>query len=229
MSRADTRRPILIATSNMGKYREITQVLAESPIAARVLVEWRSLADLPAPIPAPEETGLTFAANATLKAETYSRATGWWTLADDSGLEADALGGAPGVHSARYAGLPEGSPRAENDVANNQKLIAALAGVPQKQRTARFRCVLVLADGDRVLAQAEGSVEGLIIDDPRGNNGFGYDPHFFLPTLGRTMAELPAEEKNRLSHRGQALRRLHEQLPGLLRQAESSGTRRAER
>ncbi len=216
MSRAD-RHPILIATGNVGKYREITQVLAESPVGRPEQVGWKSLADLLSAVPPPAETGLTFAQNAILKAMAYSRASGWWTLADDSGLEVDALGGAPGVYSARYAGLPEGSTRAENDLANNRRLITALAGVPVQQRTARFRCVLVLADGDRVLAQSEGSVDGLIIDDPRGDNGFGYDPHFFLPALGQTMAELPAEKKNRLSHRGQALRRLRERLAELLR------------
>ncbi len=215
MSRV-TRRPILIATGNQGKYREITQVLAESHPGDPLPVEWRSLADLPVGIDPPEETGRTFLDNAILKATAYSTATGWWTLADDSGLEVDALGGEPGVHSARYAGLPEGVPRVAIDAANNRRLIAALADVPRPRRTARFRCVMVIADGGQLLAQAEGAVEGLLIDEPRGHNGFGYDPHFLLPHLDRTMAELPPAEKNRISHRGQALRRIRELLRELL-------------
>jgi len=216
MSRV-TPRPILIATGNQGKYREITEVLAESPLGDPLPVAWRSLADLPSAIDPPEETGRTFRDNAILKATAYSAASGWWALADDSGLEVDALGGEPGVHSARYAGLSEGVPRAAIDAANNRRLIAALADVPPPRRTARFRCVLVIADGKRVLAEAEAAVEGLIIDEPRGRNGFGYDPHFLLPQFDRTMAELPPSEKNRLSHRGQALRRIRELLPELLR------------
>jgi XTP/dITP diphosphohydrolase len=206
-------REILIATSNPGKFREIVEVLsAESDAPAADGVRWLSLADLPGKIAPPTEDGRTFAANAALKARHYARASGRWTLADDSGLEVDALGGEPGVRSARYGGVPPGSSREAATRANNRRLIAILAGVPAERRTARFRCALALSDGERILLTAEGSVQGRIIDEPRGANGFGYDPHFFVPQLGKTMAELPAEEKNRISHRGQALRQFREAL-----------------
>ena len=226
-----TQQEILIATGNPGKFREIVQVLVDfgwrrvnggsaadfvgepaSADPAVITVQWRSLNDLPQAVAAPVEDGITFAENAALKALHYARASGRWTLADDSGLEVDALGGAPGVWSARYAGMPEGMPRVEVDRANNRRLMAELQGVPAERRTARFRCSLALACGERILATADGTVEGRIIDEPRGDNGFGYDPHFFVPEFGRTMAELPAEEKNRISHRGQALRRMREKL-----------------
>ena len=197
------QRQILIATGNPGKFREISAVLSEAWGAGGApLVQWRSLGDLTVQVPEPVEDEETFAGNAALKARYYSRASGLWTLADDSGLEVDALGGRPGVYSARYGGSPAGSPRDVVTRANNLKLIGALAGVPRKKRAARFRCALALADGDRILATAEGAVEGQIIDEPRGSNGFGYDPHFFIPDLGKTMAELEPQHKNRISHRG---------------------------
>ena len=161
-------------------------------------------------IPAPEENGLTFAANAKLKAVYYSRfAPGEWVLADDSGLEVDALGGAPGVRSTRFAadaGLVD-SPDANNntDVWNNLVLMQRLAGVPPVQRTARYRCVLVAARDGVALHTAEGAVEGLILGAPRGTGGFGYDPLFYLPALGLTMAEIDLETKHTLSHRGRAI------------------------
>jgi XTP/dITP diphosphohydrolase len=133
-----------------------------------------------------------------------------WTIADDSGLEVDVLGGAPGIRSARYAGEPS------NTRANNALLVHNLAGVPVERRTARFRCAVVLADTHHLLASAEGTVEGRIIDEPRGTNGFGYDPHFQVEEVGMTAAEMPPEQKHALSHRGQALRRLREHLPALL-------------
>lgn len=213
----DRQREILIATGNPGKFREIVQVLASDD--CRIAVRWCSLPDLPQTIPAPVEDGATFPENAVLKARHYARASGLWTLADDSGLEVDALGGAPGVISARYAGTSEGTPRHEVDRANNRRLITELRVIPSEQRTARFRCVLALADGEHVLATTEGAVEGKIIDQPRGNNGFGYDPHFLIPSLDRTMAELPPGEKNLISHRGQALRRMREKLLALLPEA----------
>ncbi len=193
---------ILLATRNTGKIREIRQLTADLPIL------WRTLEDYPT-IPEIEESGCTFAENARLKARHYARATRLHALADDSGLEVDALGGAPGVHSARYAGAPR------DDAANNRKLVAALAGVPLERRTARFRCAMALADPERVLVETEGTFEGLIIDQPRGSNGFGYDPHFLVPALGLTAAELPPVEKNARSHRGQALRAMLEALQHL--------------
>ncbi len=210
-------RAILIATGNPGKFREITALLSEdSAQPGHPRVCWRSLKDLGGDVAEPVEDGPTFAANAAIKARHYSRWSGLWTLADDSGLEVDALGGAPGVRSARYVGLPAGTPRGEADQANNRRLISELAGIPPERRSARFRCALVLADADRILATAEGIIEGGIIDEPRGSNGFGYDPHFLVPDLGMTTAELAALEKNRISHRGQALRSLREQLTALL-------------
>jgi len=203
---------ILIATANPGKYREIVAVMTESPASADPCINWKWLGALAERPAEPHEDGATFAENAALKARYYSLASGLRALADDSGLEVDALRGEPGVHSAYYAGEFADRPRAERDAANNRKLITALRGVPPANRTARFRCCLALADGDRILATAEGTVEGVIIDEPRGTGGFGYDPHFFIPAIGRTTAELTREEKNRISHRGRALRAMRAEI-----------------
>jgi len=184
---------ILLATRNAGKIREIRRMTAVGDWV------WHGLDAFP-DVPAAVEDGATFAENARHKALHYAQATGLYTLADDSGLEVDCLDGEPGVHSARYAGTPR------DDAANNRKLVAALAGVPLERRTARFRCALALARPGELLIETEGVVAGLIIDEPRGDNGFGYDPHFLIRALGRTTAELPPDEKNALSHRGQALR-----------------------
>ena len=161
-------------------------------------------------IPAPEENGDTFVANATLKAVYYSRfAPGEMVMADDSGLEVDALDGAPGVRSARFAadsGLVDSPDANDNtDVWNNMILLQRLAGIPAAQRTARYRCALVAARDGQALHTAEGTVEGMILEAPRGTGGFGYDPLFYLPDLGKTMAELDLETKLTLSHRGRAL------------------------
>ena len=190
---------ILLATRSAGKLRELRQMTAGSPLS------WLSLEDFPQ-VPEAREDGDTFAANATAKALYYAAETKLPALADDSGLEVDALDGAPGVHSAYYAGHPR------DDAANNRKLIAALSGVPAQRRTARFRCVLVFVVEGHVIFQTEGSTAGVIVDEPRGSGGFGYDPHFFVPELGRTTAELPPEQKNAISHRGRALRPMLEQL-----------------
>ncbi len=222
----NTKHPpkILIATSNPGKFREISAVLSKPDAGVDVPpIHWVSMDELSTQIPEPVEDQDTFVANAALKACYYSRVTGLLTLADDSGLEVDALDGAPGVHSARYSGLPSGTPRKEVSPANNVKLIAALAGVSSDRRSARFRCCLALASGDQILATADGTIEGRIIDDPRGDGGFGYDPHFFLPELGRTTAELPPEEKNRISHRGKALQQLRRKLKRVLTSTNSLG------
>jgi XTP/dITP diphosphohydrolase len=213
------RRQILVATGNPGKFREISAVLSQAWAGgATPPIVWRSLADLARRVAEPVEDQDTFAGNAALKARYYSLATGLWTLADDSGLEVDALAGEPGVFSARYGGAPADASRETVTRTNNLKLIAALGGVPPERRTARFRCALALADGKNVLLTAEGTVEGQIIDEPRGSNGFGYDPHFFMPSLGLTMAELESEHKNRISHRGQALRTMRERLQQMLLQ-----------
>jgi XTP/dITP diphosphohydrolase len=199
-------RRILVATSNRGKFREIAAMLAPLPVE----LVW--LGEL-GPAPPVVEDGSTFAENAVKKARQYAVWSGLWTVGEDSGLEVDALAGAPGVHSARYAG------RGRDDAANNVKLVAALSGVPLERRSARFRCAVVLAspDGD-VLAQAEGVLEGRIVDEPRGQGGFGYDPHFFVPQLGCTTAELSPEQKNSISHRGRAFRAILPQIERLLQQ-----------
>ncbi len=184
---------LVLATRNDGKLREMRQLTAGLPFV------WRGLDDFPA-VPEAVEDAETFVGNATRKALHYAEATGLAALADDSGLEVDALGGAPGVHSARFAGA------SRDDAANNRKLISALAGTRIAERTARFCCAMVLARGGEVLHVATGVLHGLILDEARGENGFGYDPHFFVPALGRRTAELAADQKNAISHRGRALR-----------------------
>ena len=197
---------LLIATGNAGKAREIAAEMAPMP-----QIECVSLKDLPE-VPECEETGETFEANAIQKAKYYADHFHCLTLADDSGLEVDALNGAPGIYSARYAGTPC------DDQANNDKLVLELADVPSQTRTARFRCVMALVDGaGNFLGTTQGTIEGIIIDQPRGNNGFGYDPHFYLPDRGKTTAELNPEEKNKISHRGQATRAMHTLLESLIR------------
>jgi len=173
------------------------------------------------PLDEPAETGETFAENARQKARYYARATGCWCLADDSGLAVDALGGAPGVRSARYAAERFGpdADRPARDAANTAKLLEAMRDVPDERRTARFVCHFALADPDRVLLDAGGQVEGIITRRPRGTNGFGYDPVFHVPSHGKTAAEMPPEEKNAISHRGRAARRFAEQLAAFLQEA----------
>ena len=194
------RKRLVIAIANAGKLAEFRALLAG------LAFDLTSLGEMG--LPSPEESGSTFLANATLKARHAATATGFAAIADDSGLEVDALGGAPGVFSARYAGAQG------DDAANNLKLLHALKGLPRRQRRARYCCVLVLVrdpvDPDPLIA--EGSWEGEILDAPRGSGGFGYDPYFFLPERGVTAAELSADVKNRLSHRGKAMRSLRERL-----------------
>ncbi|MHC5113146.1 MAG: RdgB/HAM1 family non-canonical purine NTP pyrophosphatase [Planctomycetota bacterium] len=196
---------LLLATTNPHKLDEVRAIL--EPLGLRVM----GLDALPAPPEEPVEDGETFADNARIKATYYARASGTRCLADDSGLVVDALDGAPGVHSARYAGI--GATRDERDRANNEKLLAALAGVPDEERTARFVCAMCLADPDgTVLAETEGTFEGRITDDPRGRHGFGYDPLLYVPDAGCTSAELEPRDKNRRSHRGEAARAMAERL-----------------
>ncbi len=191
------------ATSSQGKLRDFrTAAQAHS-------INIEPLPNLEA-IPVPEEDGATFAANATIKAVYYSRLVpGELVLADDSGLEVDALNGAPGVRSARFAadsGLIDSPDANDNsDVWNNIVLLQRLAGVTHARRTALYRCVLVAARDGQPLLTAEGAVEGLILEAPRGTGGFGYDPLFYLPALNRSMAELDLETKLSVSHRGRAI------------------------
>ncbi len=206
-----TPDPIVLATRNPGKLREIQQVLGSLAVRVEGLAGATDVAE-------PAEEGMTFAENARAKSLYYARATGLCCLADDSGLVVDALGGAPGVRSARYAAdrCPPGADRPEVEAANNAKLLAELQGIPDACRTARFECHVALADPQRILIETTGTVEGWIAREPRGTDGFGYDPLFYLPDLGRTMAELSPEAKNGISHRGQAVRRFAALLGDLL-------------
>ncbi|HEX2692226.1 MAG TPA: RdgB/HAM1 family non-canonical purine NTP pyrophosphatase [Kofleriaceae bacterium] len=204
-------RPLVFATRNPGKLVELRGLLPD----VFVLGIAEASARLGRDIPEVEEDAATFLGNATKKAREVSRATGFPALADDSGLEVDALDAAPGVWSARYAGHG-------GDAANNAKLLAALHDVPPERRTARFRAVLVLADvhgplHDRVIS-AEGSCEGLVLEAPRGTGGFGYDPLFLVPGLGQTFAELGIEAKSELSHRARAMQAMRPELLAYLQQ-----------
>jgi XTP/dITP diphosphohydrolase len=193
-------RRLLVATSNAGKLRDFAALAAPQAIA---------IAGVPgfADFPAVAEDSPTFEGNARKKAEFYSLHThGEPVLADDSGLEVDALNGAPGIHSARYAAGPE-HPNA-SDADNNRKLLRELETVPQAQRTARFVCVIALAENGRTQATFRGEAEGQILDRPRGTGGFGYDPLFYFPALRKSFAELSPEEKALVSHRGQAFDKL---------------------
>jgi len=196
-------RTLVIATRNRKKFEEMAAILQG------VAAEMKSLDDF-GPIDPVPETGDTFEANARQKALGYARATGEWALADDSGLEVDALGGAPGVRSSRWGG------REGDDRLNNETLMRALAAKPRETWTARYRCVMALATPREVLAVTEGSCEGRITDRPAGANGFGYDPYFYLPEKGCTMAELAPDVKNRLSHRYRALEAMKKSLGKLL-------------
>jgi len=192
---------ILIATSNPGKLRDFAGAASSYGI---------EVAPVPgfSPLPAVIEDGSTFEANARKKAEHYSRyIPGEMVLADDSGLEVDALGGAPGVHSARYAADdPRKAESNTDDEANNARLIRELKSVPPDQRTGRFVCVIAAARDGETLAVFRGTAEGIILDRPRGSNGFGYDPLFYFPQIRKTFAELSAEQKAQFSHRGAAFR-----------------------
>lgn len=190
---------LLFATTNPGKVKELRGLVGDA-------VEVVSLKDLP-PVPEPAEDGETFEANAEKKARAYAQATGLPSLADDSGLCVDALGGRPGVHSARYA--------PGDDRARYEKLLAELLGVPGERRTASFRCALCLALPDGKVHLEVGRCEGRILTGPLGGHGFGYDPVFFIPALGKTMAELTHEEKAQVSHRGEAFRKMRPALVGL--------------
>lgn len=192
-------RKLLIATHNAGKLRELAELLGGIPYQLVSLSDVGIVEDV-------EETGRTFEENATLKAETYRDLSGLPTLADDSGLEVDALDGEPGVLSARYAG---------EDATDEDRvalLLRNLADAPSEERTARFRCVIAVAAPGQRTRLYDGAREGLIVDEPRGDNGFGYDPVFLLPGEGMTMAELPSERKNAVSHRAAAAKKAADDL-----------------
>ena len=189
-----TAQPLLVATRNRGKLRELASLLSDVPMKLLSLDEAGVEGEV-------EETGATFEENAVLKATAYARSSGLTTLADDSGLEVDALGGEPGVRSARYAG-----PDAD-DGARVRLLLSKLSETPSGRRQARFRCAMAVASPNGSARTFAGECEGIIADAPRGRNGFGYDPAFLFPETGRTMAELSSEEKDAVSHRGMAARR----------------------
>ena len=192
---------VLIATTNPGKLRDFAGAASPLGIAIESLPNFAS-------IPTAVEDGLTFEANARKKAEYYSSyAPGEIVLADDSGLEVDGLAGAPGVHSARYAAAqPHLVGNNTDDQANNARLIRELRNVPPDKRTARFVCVIVVARDGQTLSEFRGQAEGVLLDSPRGSNGFGYDPLFYFPSLQKTFAQLTPEEKAKYSHRGAAFR-----------------------
>jgi len=209
----DAPRTILVASTNTGKLAELRGLAGDLP--CRIL----SPAELAFALPEVIEDGATFhdnAAKKALSAAGAARRAGveLWSVADDSGLVVDALHGEPGVRSSRFAGR-EGDP-AERDRANNRLLLARLEGVPDDERTARFVCVMALASPDRLLLTVEGTVDGVILREPRGTSGFGYDPVFHHEPSGATFAELNPEAKGRISHRGAAMRRLRHGLARLV-------------
>ena len=205
------RKKILVATTNPGKMAELSAMLDAE-------VQWLSLADFAGIDEIPED-GQTFAGNARRKAIGYAKATGLWTIADDSGLVIDALGGAPGVNSARFSGEKQSSEdRTLIDHRNIAKVLKFMVDVPIEKRTARFVCSLCLANPQKVLLQTEGLVEGIIAEHPIGESGFGYDPIFFVSGLNKTAAQLSSQEKNSISHRGDAVRKLKPLLAELLRE-----------
>lgn len=203
------RRRILVASTNPGKIAELRAMLDLD-------VEWVGLSDFPN-INEVKEDGETFAENARKKAVGYAKATGLWTIADDSGLVVDALGGKPGVKSARFSGAKDKN-RTLLDHKNMAKVLKLLKGTPKEKRTARFVCCLCLARAEKVLIETEGKLEGVIAEKELGTNGFGYDPIFFVPRLNKTVAQLTREEKNAISHRGNAIRKLKPQLEELLKE-----------
>jgi XTP/dITP diphosphohydrolase len=192
----------VLASGNPGKVREINEILSGLDILVVAQSEFT--------IPEAEETGLSFVENAILKARHAAKQTGLPAIADDSGIEVDALKGAPGIYSARYAGV------GASDQKNLEKLLSAIKDVPEQQRTARFQCLMVFMQhaSDPTPIICQGTWEGRILEQPSGNNGFGYDPVFWVPEQGCTAAQLSAEQKNSLSHRGKALQQLLNALRG---------------
>ncbi|WP_379965749.1 XTP/dITP diphosphatase [Ectobacillus sp. sgz5001026] len=194
-------KQVVIATKNMGKVKDFEQLFAKYEL------EVKSLHDFPR-IEEPEETGETFEANAIIKADSLCKQLGQVVIADDSGLMVDALFGNPGVRSARYAG------EEKDDDANIQKVLEELNGVPEEKRTARFYCALAVVFPDqKEPILVNGTIEGTILEQPRGDNGFGYDPIFYVEELKKSMAELSREEKNKRSHRARALHKLEKKIP----------------
>ncbi len=199
---------ILVASGNPGKLAELRAMLGGE-------IEWVGLAEFP-DVVGVKEDGQTFAENARKKATGYARQTNLWTIADDSGLVVDALGGKPGVKSARFSGEKD-EDRGLLDHKNMAKVLGLMEAVPAEKRTCRFVCRLCLASPEKILIETEGTLEGIIAEKAIGENGFGYDPIFFVPSLNKTVAQLSREGKNAISHRGNAIRRLKPLLDELLR------------
>ena len=202
-------KEVIIATKNSGKAREFEHIFASRGIEVKTLLDFPE-------IPEVEETGTTFEENAILKAEAVSQALNKMVIGDDSGLIVDALEGRPGIYSARYAGEPK------NDQNNTEKVLAELKNVPEENRTARFYCALAVAVPGQKTLTVSGTCEGRILNEPRGENGFGYDPVFYVPEKGLAMAELSADVKNKISHRANALKKLDVLLDSILESPEQS-------
>ncbi|WP_309867742.1 XTP/dITP diphosphatase [Bacillus sp. SLBN-46] len=202
-------KEVIIATKNPGKAREFEHIFASRGIEVKTLLDFPE-------IPEVEETGTTFEENAILKAEAVSKALNKMVIGDDSGLIVDALEGRPGIYSARYAGEPK------NDQNNTEKVLAELKNIPEEDRTARFYCALAVAVPGQKTMTVSGTCEGRILTEPRGVNGFGYDPVFYVPEKGLAMAELSADVKNKISHRANALIKLDVLLDSILESPEQS-------
>lgn len=202
-------KEVIIATKNPGKAKEFEHIFASRGIAVRTLLDFPEIADV-------EETGTTFEENAILKAEAVSRLLNKMVIGDDSGLMVDALEGRPGIYSARYAG------EQKDDQANTDKVLSELTDIPKEERAARFYCALAIAVPKQKTITVSGTCEGQILEDRRGTNGFGYDPVFYLPEKGLSMAELPSSEKNKISHRANALKKLDTVLDSILERTDQS-------
>jgi XTP/dITP diphosphohydrolase len=199
-------KEVIIATKNPGKAREFEHIFSSREITVLTLLDFPE-------IPEVDETGTTFEENAALKAEAVSKALGKMVIGDDSGLIVDALEGRPGIYSARYAGEPK------NDERNTDKVLSELEGTPEEKRSARFYCALAVAVPGQETIKVSGTCEGCILEERRGSNGFGYDPVFYVPEKGLAMAELSSDEKNQISHRANALKKLDVVLDSILERA----------
>ncbi|MFP7299872.1 XTP/dITP diphosphatase [Neobacillus niacini] len=200
-------KEVIIATKNPGKAKEFEHIFAPRGIAVKTLLDYPEIEDI-------EETGNSFEENAKLKAEGVSKIFNKMVIGDDSGLIVDALEGRPGIYSARYAGEPK------DDQKNLEKVLDELKGVSEEDRTARFYCALAVAVPGKETITVSGTCEGRILEEQRGINGFGYDPVFYVPDKSRAMAELSSDEKNKISHRANALRKLESILDSIVERAE---------
>jgi XTP/dITP diphosphohydrolase len=199
-------KEVIIATKNPGKAMEFEHIFSSRGIKVRTLLDFPEIPDV-------DETGSTFEENAILKAEAVAQALGKMVIGDDSGLIVDALEGRPGIYSARYAGEPK------NDENNTDKVLSELDGLPEEKRSARFYCALAVAIPGQETMTVSGTCEGRILEERRGSNGFGYDPVFYVPEKGLAMAELSSDEKNKISHRANALKKLDAVLDSILESA----------